>query len=125
MFPKDTVWLFGVHVLDLEKTGYIGPHIDSVKVIVTNNTYISNNAVSVFRQHFIWPLFIVYLRHDFKERKNRHNCRFAIKTTHIIHHEVRKAIITNWKLVFLRFYFLGATSDSITVTRSTAELDNL
>lgn len=32
MFPKDTQWLFGVHVLDLEKNGYIGPHVDSIKV---------------------------------------------------------------------------------------------
>jgi alkylated DNA repair protein alkB family protein 7 len=31
MFPKDTQWLFGVHVLDLEKNGYIGPHVDSIK----------------------------------------------------------------------------------------------
>ena len=31
-FPKDSTLLGPVHVLDLDKAGYIKPHIDSVKV---------------------------------------------------------------------------------------------
>jgi alkylated DNA repair protein alkB family protein 7 len=31
LFPVDTRWLQEVHILDLSESGFIGPHIDSVK----------------------------------------------------------------------------------------------
>lgn len=93
MFPKDTQWLYGVHVLDLEKNGYIGPHVDSIKVkyywyIVST----ISNGLLVLRQYFIWTLFDVFVRNDFKERKDGYNRRFVIKTTHFVYYEVRYRI---------------------------------